>query len=413
MICRVVTLHYRCFCFLAVSFSIKVKEEEVTSLKTRTALLYESSGDEDEDGSSGSEATSLASRSLPHSLSRSSLASTATEKPAGNSEELEKKQAGQKLADRLAAAAREKLARESKERQLQAQRKRKAAMFINMLKDIDGTTAPNSGAGATGTGAPAEDGGTDGFGGSVDSPFGSSLASRSVTPTLFLEQVTSTLNATVMSVQPVVSVPTTAKLTSATVTPSRSSHSSKRRSRSRSRDRDRRPSRRHRKHSHTPPTAYTLGRRPASKSPTSAHQHHRSHSQSKHKPKHSRGVHSTSHSHAESKARRMDGVVAGVDRKRKSRSHSGDRKLKKEPGLKKSSNKSHKKKSSKDEGTSHRHKSKKHKSKSKHRRSLSSSPEDQQPSKRRSKSTVDRNNPDVVDLTGSPRAEDIGSRFAC
>lgn len=137
-------------------------------------------------------------------------------------------------------------------------------------------------------------------------------------------------------------------------------------------------------------------RRPASKSPTSAHR--RSHSQSKHKPKHSR-VHSTSRSRAETKARRMDGVV---DRKRKSRSHSGDRKLKKEPGLKKSSNKSHKKKSSKDQGTtSHRHKSKKHKSKSKRRRSLSSSPEDQEqePSKR-SKSTVDRNNPDVVDLTG-------------
>lgn len=71
--------------------------------------------------------------------------------------------AGQKLADRLAAAAREKLARESKERQLQAQRKRKAAMFINMLKDIDGTAAPNAGttgAGAAGTAAPAEDGGT-------------------------------------------------------------------------------------------------------------------------------------------------------------------------------------------------------------------------------------------------------------
>lgn len=85
-------LCYRCFCFAAVSFSIKVKEEEVTSLKTRTALLYESSGDEDEDGSTESETASLASRSLPHSLSRSSLASTTVDKPAGNLEELEKKQ---------------------------------------------------------------------------------------------------------------------------------------------------------------------------------------------------------------------------------------------------------------------------------------------------------------------------------
>lgn len=62
-----------------------------------------------------------------------------------------------RLADRLAAAAREKLARESKERQLQAQRKRKAAMFINMLKDIDGALGTSATAGTT---APAEDVGT-------------------------------------------------------------------------------------------------------------------------------------------------------------------------------------------------------------------------------------------------------------
>lgn len=45
--------------------------------------------------------------------------------------------AKQKLEDRLAAAAREKLAqasKESKERQLQAERKRKAALFLQTLR---------------------------------------------------------------------------------------------------------------------------------------------------------------------------------------------------------------------------------------------------------------------------------------
>lgn len=46
--------------------------------------------------------------------------------------------AKQKLEDRLAAAAREKLAqasKESKEKQLQAERKRKAALFLQTLKN--------------------------------------------------------------------------------------------------------------------------------------------------------------------------------------------------------------------------------------------------------------------------------------
>ena len=42
--------------------------------------------------------------------------------------------AEEKLRDRLAAAARDKLVQTSKEKQLQAERKRKAAMFITMLK---------------------------------------------------------------------------------------------------------------------------------------------------------------------------------------------------------------------------------------------------------------------------------------
>ena len=42
--------------------------------------------------------------------------------------------AEQRMRDRIAASAREKLSQVDKEKQLQAERKRKAAMFINMLK---------------------------------------------------------------------------------------------------------------------------------------------------------------------------------------------------------------------------------------------------------------------------------------
>ena len=42
--------------------------------------------------------------------------------------------AEEKLKDRLAAVAREKLTQANKEKQMQAERKRKAAMFINQLK---------------------------------------------------------------------------------------------------------------------------------------------------------------------------------------------------------------------------------------------------------------------------------------
>ena len=38
------------------------------------------------------------------------------------------------MRDRIAASAREKLSQVDKEKQLQAERKRKAAMFINLLK---------------------------------------------------------------------------------------------------------------------------------------------------------------------------------------------------------------------------------------------------------------------------------------
>ncbi|XP_021374796.1 splicing factor, suppressor of white-apricot homolog isoform X1 [Mizuhopecten yessoensis] len=61
-------------------------------------------------------------------------------------EKLERKQAEERLKDRMAAAAREKLVQANKEKQMQAERKRKAAMFINMLKSTNVTTSTTSAA---------------------------------------------------------------------------------------------------------------------------------------------------------------------------------------------------------------------------------------------------------------------------
>ena len=45
------------------------------------------------------------------------------------------------MRDRIAASAREKLSQVDKEKQIQAERKRRAAMFINMLKSNDTDSA--------------------------------------------------------------------------------------------------------------------------------------------------------------------------------------------------------------------------------------------------------------------------------
>ncbi|XP_033747378.1 splicing factor, suppressor of white-apricot homolog isoform X2 [Pecten maximus] len=89
-------------------------------------------------------------------------------------EKLERKQAEERLKDKMAAAAREKLVQANKEKQMQAERKRKAAMFINMLKSTN--VVASTASAADDQHDMDESGGT----GSSDTPIGS----RSHTPSI-------------------------------------------------------------------------------------------------------------------------------------------------------------------------------------------------------------------------------------
>ncbi|XP_004690890.1 PREDICTED: splicing factor, suppressor of white-apricot homolog isoform X1 [Condylura cristata] len=120
--------------FAPISFAIKAKENDLLPLEKNRVRLDDDS-DEDEESKDGHEGVSSAANPSP-----AAPPCTATEekRPQLTQEELEAKQAKQKLEDRLAAAAREKLAqasKESKEKQLQAERKRKAALFLQTLKN--------------------------------------------------------------------------------------------------------------------------------------------------------------------------------------------------------------------------------------------------------------------------------------
>ncbi|KAI7795632.1 splicing factor [Triplophysa rosa] len=121
--------------FAPICFAIKSKENDMLPLEKNRVRLDD---DSDEDGikGEGQEGAELmmglveATRDLPQPVFEE-------KKPTLSQEELEAKQAKQKLEDRLSAAAREKLAqasKESKERQLQAERKRKAALFLQTLR---------------------------------------------------------------------------------------------------------------------------------------------------------------------------------------------------------------------------------------------------------------------------------------
>ncbi|XP_061211346.1 splicing factor, suppressor of white-apricot homolog isoform X1 [Neopsephotus bourkii] len=122
--------------FAPISFAIKAKENDLLPLEKNRVKLDDDSDEEEEEGKEGQENANNASNHAP----AVATPCTATEerKPQLTQEELEAKQAKQKLEDRLAAAAREKLAqasKESKEKQLQAERKRKAALFLQTLKN--------------------------------------------------------------------------------------------------------------------------------------------------------------------------------------------------------------------------------------------------------------------------------------
>lgn len=114
--------------FAPISFAIKAKENDMLPLeKKRVKLDDDSDEDQDVQDMSNNDSTKDVTSSLPPE----------EKKPQLTAEEIEAKHAKQKLEDRLAAAAREKLAqasKECKERQLQAERKKRAALFLQNLK---------------------------------------------------------------------------------------------------------------------------------------------------------------------------------------------------------------------------------------------------------------------------------------
>lgn len=121
--------------FAPISFAIKAKENDLLPLEKNRVKLDDDSDEEEEEGKEGQENANNASN---HTPTVTTPTPAEEKKPQLTQEELEAKQAKQKLEDRLAAAAREKLAqasKESKEKQLQAERKRKAALFLQTLKN--------------------------------------------------------------------------------------------------------------------------------------------------------------------------------------------------------------------------------------------------------------------------------------
>lgn len=123
--------------FAPISFAIKAKENDMLPLEKNRVRLDD---DSDEDKLGMEEEGAVAMLVGPEMTGEKELVPVSApedKKPTFSLEELEAKQAKQKLEDRLAAAAREKLAqasKESKEKQLQAERKRKAALFLQTLR---------------------------------------------------------------------------------------------------------------------------------------------------------------------------------------------------------------------------------------------------------------------------------------
>ncbi|GAA6097486.1 splicing factor, suppressor of white-apricot homolog [Tachysurus ichikawai] len=121
--------------FAPICFAIKSKENDLLPLEKNRVRL-----DDDSDEDRAREEQQVGAEQSLAGVEHQSEApppQPEEKKPTLSQEELEAKQAKQKLEDRLAAAAREKLAQASKEwkeKQLQAERKRKAALFLQTLR---------------------------------------------------------------------------------------------------------------------------------------------------------------------------------------------------------------------------------------------------------------------------------------
>ncbi|XP_035383044.1 splicing factor, suppressor of white-apricot homolog isoform X2 [Electrophorus electricus] len=122
--------------FAPICFAIKSKENDLLPLEKNRVRLDDDS-DEDKEKEMEQEGVEQTMAGVEVLREPPPPPQPEDKKPTLSLEELEAKQAKQKLEDRLAAAAREKLAqasKESKEKQLQAERKRKAALFLQTLR---------------------------------------------------------------------------------------------------------------------------------------------------------------------------------------------------------------------------------------------------------------------------------------
>ncbi|XP_062340004.1 splicing factor, suppressor of white-apricot homolog isoform X2 [Osmerus eperlanus] len=124
--------------FAPICFAIKAKENDMLPLEKNRVRLDDDSDDDPDKvlEEAGLEAIMGGAEAILRELAPPPAPEE--KRPALTQEELEAKQAKQRLEDRLAAAAREKLAqasKESKEKQLQAERKRKAALFLQTLRE--------------------------------------------------------------------------------------------------------------------------------------------------------------------------------------------------------------------------------------------------------------------------------------
>ncbi|XP_017266112.1 splicing factor, suppressor of white-apricot homolog [Kryptolebias marmoratus] len=122
--------------FAPISFAIKPKENDMLPLEKNRVRLDDDSDEDKLLNEEGLEA--VIGEALMIDKDPPLVSAPEEKKPTLSLEELEAKQAKLKLEDRLAAAAREKLAqaaKESKEKQLQAERKRKAALFLQTLRN--------------------------------------------------------------------------------------------------------------------------------------------------------------------------------------------------------------------------------------------------------------------------------------
>ncbi|KAJ8312289.1 hypothetical protein KUTeg_009662 [Tegillarca granosa] len=232
-----------------VSFSIKnkVKDQDTVALEKRQVFDNESSEDEKDGDIDG------------YRLSRSDISGAATPVDGMSSTDYrnenktatsDRKLAEEKLKDKLAVAAREKLAQASKEKQMKAERKRKVAMFVNMLKSSNQQAPGQSG-----------DENKDDQDSGIPNSSGTPLGSRSQTPINWDESTKDSTNGDMYSRSSKRSRDRSRSTTPRQFrrSPSPLPFSRSRRSRSRS------PRRRRR--SPTPPSAYSRTRRELSRSP--------------------------------------------------------------------------------------------------------------------------------------------------